>query len=721
MKGGKKHAVIVKRPPVIYHPPPEVFHRPDIVVHRPSILVHRAPIVYHQSPVIVHRPAIVYHQPALVFHQPVPIVRQPIYKSHDTWVPKPVYRLHKTLVHPWATVSHVPHAYYHGHGSHHFLAYGKSRVPQSKGKSQHIRTRDTVERVSNKTSKNKYSGKESSFMSDDSSGDSSGDFSGDLGDTNSGDGLKENENTETNTDVSQTETGSKKDGIMYHKQTEGAEKASKKNSVVIRRPPIIFHPPPEVYHRPNIVVHRPPIVMFRAPIVYHQPPVVVHRPAIVYHQPPIVFHQPPPVVHQPVMQSHDTWVTKAVTVPYSSHIEHLGTYHGVPQESMYMHGVGAGAFVKSALPAIKRSEIKRKSTRYGNKTKQMDIKDKEALDKNQNKKQSVGAERRITREVRDPWLSFKNNNPDIRVQEPIGALNRILRETTDPWMSYQEKNPDSKIIKPIGAKERIQRAIEHQMTRDIGINYPNDELHRIQSSRTRRAIEEPLSFLHPDSPRPHSQPHRDIKTKRSKTLHATKKYVTVVHRPPIIWHPPGHIIHPPPVMVHRPPIIMHRHPLIFPRPPLLVHRPPIIIHRHPLLVHRPPIIMHRPPLVIHRHPFMIHRMPYVVHPHPFIIRRPPVVFHHGPHYLVHHSHYIHHYPMYMMHQRMMHMNPFGKSKVSRVENGTAETNNVPKNKHKNGDGTKDEKHKTSKANTASVSGMSFFRLTQCIGKSLCLN
>ena len=67
--------------------------------------------------------------------------------------------------------------------------------------------------------------------------------------------------------------------LTYHKAKEVTEKANKKNSVVIHRPPIIYHPPPEIYHRPDIVVHRAPIVLYRAPIIYHQPPVVVHRPS----------------------------------------------------------------------------------------------------------------------------------------------------------------------------------------------------------------------------------------------------------------------------------------------------------------------------------------------------------------------------------------------------------------------------------------------------------
>lgn len=100
-----------------------------------------------------------------------------------------------------------------------------------------------------------------------------------------------------------SESDSKKGEILRGHE----EKPSKKNAVLVKRPPIIYHPPPEVYHRPDIVVHRAPLVIHRSPIIYHQAPVVVHRPAVVYHQPPVLFHQPPPVVSQPVLASHDVY------------------------------------------------------------------------------------------------------------------------------------------------------------------------------------------------------------------------------------------------------------------------------------------------------------------------------------------------------------------------------------------------------------------------------
>lgn len=120
-------------------------------------------------------------------------------------------------------------------------------------------------------------------------------------------------------------------------------KLSKKNDIVVKRPPVIYHPPPEIYHRPPIIVHRPPLVIRRPPIIYHQPPVIVHRPAVVYHQPPLVFHQPPPAVSQPILKSHDTFMMHP-----AAHLSHMGsmvtnagTYVGVPEHRfMYQGGMG---------------------------------------------------------------------------------------------------------------------------------------------------------------------------------------------------------------------------------------------------------------------------------------------------------------------------------------------------------------------------------------------
>ena len=120
-------------------------------------------------------------------------------------------------------------------------------------------------------------------------------------------------------------------------------KASKKNDIVVKRPPVIYHPPPEIYHRPPIIVHRPPLVIRRPPIIYHQPPVIVHRPAVVYHQPPLIFHQPPPAVSQPILKSHDTFMMHpaAHLTHMGSMVTNAGTYVGVPEHRfMYQGGMG---------------------------------------------------------------------------------------------------------------------------------------------------------------------------------------------------------------------------------------------------------------------------------------------------------------------------------------------------------------------------------------------
>ena len=130
-----------------------------------------------------------------------------------------------------------------------------------------------------------------------------------------------------------------------HQPTNEGKKRrkSKKNDIVVKRPPVIYHPPPEIYHRPPIIVHRPPLVIRRPPIIYHQPPVIVHRPAVVYHQPPLVFHQPPPAVSQPILKSHDTFMMHpaAHLTHMGSMVTNAGTYVGVPEHRfMYQSGMG---------------------------------------------------------------------------------------------------------------------------------------------------------------------------------------------------------------------------------------------------------------------------------------------------------------------------------------------------------------------------------------------
>ena len=666
-KGGKKNAVIVRRPPVIYHPPPEIYHRPEIVVHRAPIVIHRAPIIYHQPPVIVHRPAIVYHQPALIFHQPPPVVHQPFYRSHDTYVHMPMARLYTSRIHHIGHAYHIPHAYYRGHGGViHHMAYDKSKVPLK----QHIKdekgeTRTTVKkRKKSKTQKTSHHA--------------------------------ESKYTNLTKSKDKTETGTKLHKnlkILYHKAKETTEKANKKNSVVIHRPPIIYHPPPEIYHRPDIVVHRAPIVLYRAPIVYHQPPVVVHRPAIVYHQPAIVFHQPPPMVHQPVLRSHDTWVTKPVVIPYASHVHHIATYRGVPHEEIFMHGIGTGAFGKSRVPVsgTRRNQIDSVDDTRKNQTDNTETNAPKTLDESNDKernhtmraahskrqrKETIGAAERITRALTN---SFTDNRLGfIREKNPVGAGTRIQRSLQNifpanaDYSSLTALNPHNSneiTEQSVGPVTRIQRS-KGAFSSLVGAG-----------ARIQRAVAEPWNTLEGENPyqmnKRSSEESENSSTpdeNADKNTNNTKKTVLIIHRPPILYHPPSHMIHRPSIVVHRPDIIVHRHPIVFHRPPILVHRPPIIIHRQPVLIHRPPVIVHRPPLVFHRPPIIIHRRPYIIHHHPVMFHRPPIIIHRGPQMIVHHSHLIHHYPMHMIHMHCPGCG-FGKSTVARLQGKRTDQDN----------------------------------------------
>ena len=681
-KGGKKNAVILRRPPVIYHPPPEIYHRPEIVVHRAPIVIHRAPIIYHQPPVIVHRPAIVYHQPAIIFHQPPPVIHQPVFRSHDTYVHRPVVRLYGSRIHHVGHMYHIPHAYYHGHGGIHYMAYGKSKVPQK----EHI---------------------------EEEKGDTRGTVKGKKGHRKS-----KTEKTEHNTrrkhialtrSKDKTETGTKlhknhRSPVKYHKAKEVTEKANKKNSVVIHRPPIIYHPPPEIYHRPDIVVHRAPIVLYRAPIIYHQPPVVVHRPAIVYHQPPIVFHQPPPMVHQPVLHSHDTWVTKPVVIPYASHVRHVATYKGVPHEEIFMHGIGTGAFGKSRVPmtATRRNKVEgknqdgdeeTKTTTQFNKptdeTKNPETKHADDAKQNKESNTKLGAGERITRALTDSLIhkQWKNRNPVGAATRIQRSLPSLLPEFDDQVasrysseFSLDSQGYDEIPEEDVAAATRIQRSID-----GVWSPYTKPLTHGVTThtgagARIQRALADPWTTF--EGEKPYEMYKRSSEENQTSTpdenadknTNSTKKTLLIIHRPPILYHPPSHMIHRPSIVVHRPDIIVHRHPIIFHRPPILMHRPPIIIHRQPVLIHRPPIIVHRPPLVFHRPPIIIHRRPYIIHHHPIIFHRPPLFIHKGPQMIVHHSHLIHHYPMHMIHMHCPGCG-FGKSTVARLEDNSTEHDN----------------------------------------------
>jgi hypothetical protein len=145
-----------------------------------------------------------------------------------------------------------------------------------------------------------------------------------------------------------TSSENSKASKRHHKAVKET-KGSKKNDILIHRPPLVYHPPPEIYHRPDIVVHRPDVLVHRPSVVYDQPAVVLHRPAVVYHEPDVVFHQPPPLVNLPVYHANDMYAPQPVYEPAGSHIGFDHNVEGVPPHFSYgPYGV-AHAFGKSKI------------------------------------------------------------------------------------------------------------------------------------------------------------------------------------------------------------------------------------------------------------------------------------------------------------------------------------------------------------------------------------
>ena len=346
-----------------------------------------------------------------------------------------------------------------------------------------------------------------------------------------------------------------------HRQKSKDVSGSKKNSIVIHRPPIIYHPPPEIYHRPDIVVHRAPIMLHRPPIVYHQPPVVVHRPAIIYHQPEIVFHQPPPVVHQPVLQSHDTWVTRPQIVHTTSTMSHSHTYFGIPD-----HVYGGGFNCQGPHCSYRKHKIPRKSAHS------VETKDHE----------------RAKREAYADYLTY------------LGIL----------WAPRRKRYIDeeySLITSPKRAKEKLtysDRDELHPSKRGI-----DDEYSLITSPKNAK---ERLTYTDKNELNPSKRDNLDdydtylyhiwnpnIKHHNKNEEPRKKKKDVVVNRPPIIYHPPPEIYHRPDIVVHRPPLVIHRPPIIYHQPPVIVHRPAVVYHQPPIVFHQPPPAVSQPLLYSH--------------------------------------------------------------------------------------------------------------------------
>ena len=345
-----------------------------MIIRRPAVVVHR-------PPVMVHRPDIIYHQPPVVFNTPPPAVHQPFVESHDQYVTHPVYE------HVGSNLNHVGGETYST--GHHFggdyqgfggfgtaggfaaggygagVGYGAGADGFGAGAAGFAGDRsvfgmgegDVVGTVpgNDATGDHIVSGGEESTRPAVTSFNGVDDgylATGAVGNGAEGealDGAAVKKSTKGRPKRSLLHKLNKKETVEEMTPEEDAEtkkikpKSSKKNDIVVKRPPVIYHPPPEIYHRPPIIVHRPPLVIRRPPIIYHQPPVIVHRPAVVYHQPPLVFHQPPPAVSQPILKSHDTFMMHP-----AAHLSHMGsmvtnagTYVGVPEHRfMYQGGMG---------------------------------------------------------------------------------------------------------------------------------------------------------------------------------------------------------------------------------------------------------------------------------------------------------------------------------------------------------------------------------------------
>ncbi|XP_047141169.2 uncharacterized protein LOC100210570 isoform X3 [Hydra vulgaris] len=393
--------IIYHPPPEIYHRADLIVHRPDVIISRPSVVVHRPDVVIHRPNIVYHQPPVVFYTPPPHIHQPIikshdSYVTHPIYRhigsnvEHvggvflpHTYPPNNLVPLQDSNLNQYTNEdalqenSQTPVNNFIGQNYHNqeqtqeteeleglheenpdeadnsvlnnvninphqdlvsstnpintqqnlvnepqpgynVAGLGKSKVEKHKKhrKRKHSRRRNrrnivvkqSIKSTKKVTKNNKKKKSQNGFKS-----------------TNKISSRKTKKTEIENSD-------DKKKG-----------KASKKNDIIVKRPPVIYHPPPEIYHRPPIIVHRPPLVIRRPPIIYHQPPVIVHRPAVVYHQPPLIFHQPPPAVSQPILKSHDTFMMHpaARLTHMGSMVTNAGTYVGVPEHRfMYQGGMG---------------------------------------------------------------------------------------------------------------------------------------------------------------------------------------------------------------------------------------------------------------------------------------------------------------------------------------------------------------------------------------------
>ena len=397
------------------------------------------------------------------------------------------------------------------------------------------------------------------------------------------------------------ETPNKKQAVKTPKpENEKQSKGSKKNTVIVNRPPVIYHPPPEIYHRPAIVLHRPPILIQRPSIVYHQPPVVVHRPAVVYKQPPLVFHQPPPVVNQPLLQSHDTWMPVASLSHLSSNIEKAGVWTGIPNAIGWdksSETIASGVrFGKGEVDDLNKGDVLIQPIQTGTADSSLTsgVISTDGSSPTDPGKQSIGVVAPSSTDTLGTQPVALNQLENTENDESGG--NAITEESEpQPQVSSQEK------ISAIGKTARKSQ-IHDKKVKKSKKSRKKQEQRVKKHSKIRRSVESVGNDKQINVTK------KDVvanETDSGKEKKGTKKDV-VVNRPPIIYHPPPEIYHRPDIVIHRPPIVIHR-------PPIIYHQPPVIVHRPAVVYHQPPIIFHQPPPAVQQ-PLLYSHDTFVVHP-----------------------------------------------------------------------------------------------------------
>ena len=585
-KPDRKNSIVVHRPPIVYHPPPEIYHRPSVIVHRPDVLIHRPPVVYHQPPVVLHRPSVVYHQTPIVFHQPPPMVNQPLFHSHDSYVPHPIFTHYNSDVHHVGSFYGIPHygedyhGFHGGFGGFHgfdggfhgygvgFHGYGggfpgfgggfgsgfvRSKVGKSKDWKTEERKKEKKHRVrrEEKSKKGKHFGKSPA-----------------------------------------------------EQKKVNSERAHRKHSVVVNRPPVVFHPAPEVFHRPPYVVHQPDIVIHRPPVVYHQPPVIVHHPPVAYHQPPIMFSQHHPVIVAPSLHHHELFGG------YGCMFGGAGCFgsgfHGYP----FLYG-------KSHVSKPKRPKHSHMKSAKGS------------------KKHDIVIHRPPLVYHPPPEIYHRPDivvhRPDVLVHRPSIVYDQPSLVLHRPAVVYHEPpvvfhQPPPMAHLPVYHADDIYAP--HPVFTQAGSHLEFD--HNVVGTPESFGPEDCHDYFGcpggygaahsygkskiEKHARKHSRGDKrtlvNHKKENGETRSAHKKYHLMVHRPPIVYHPAPTFYHRPDVVVHQPDIVIHRPSVVFHPPPVVVHKPAVVYREPPVVFHQPPPAVHQPLYHSHdaymSHPVFIH-------------------------------------------------------------------------------------------------------------------